>query len=193
MVAATLATRLVASALLAAAVILGCASQPPSPPPPVPPTTARPTIEATVARVNIFDERSDVDAADRTLHMPENTIVGDKDEIKPPLTYGERQLIESTTKAHFEPGKRTVEVDVYVTDGRQTFEVAEMRETVTVAFALRIEIADRKNVIDVVTAEGEATLSEHAVDLSTALPAQLYAKAIRESLDRAFAKLGAGS
>ena len=175
------------SILLTLALVWGACAKP-APPPgtqPAPQPTPQ-KLSAKVAKVNIFDERRGVDEAGRTLHMPENTIVGQEDEVKPPLTYGERQLMENEAKGYFTPGKRTVEVDIYITKGQQSFKVDEMKETVRVEFALRIEIADQDNIIDVVTAVGESTLSEKAVDVPPVRPAQLYAQAIRESLRRAF-------
>ena len=74
-------------------------------------------------------------------------------------------------------------------DGKQAFKVGERTETITMTFALRIEISDQIDTHDVRTAEGRATLTEEALDITYEQVNELYARTIRESVRTAFERV----
>jgi len=169
------------------ALSIGCAEQVP---PPATNVATAPTdsakVIAVVAKVSIFDERSGVADPERSLYMPQTGIVGKSFDLIPALSDGDLQLIERETLTYFVPGERTVELDIYITSGKQSFAIGEMKETLSLEFAVRIEMANQSNVIDVVTALGEASLNREAVHLDRDGVPDLYARVIRESLQVGF-------
>jgi hypothetical protein len=150
--------------------------------------TPPPGISGTVVAVNIFDERKSVSAPGRVLHMPETTIVGQEDEVYPPLGEDIRGVIREEVMNDVTEGPKRIEIDVYVTAGRQSFLVGEMREVAEVRFAVRIEVIGADNARDVRVAEGRAELSTDGIDVPRVDVDALYIEAVRESLRRGFVK-----
>lgn len=148
-----------------------------------------PKFTADISAIHIFDDRTDTAVPGRLLHMPEWTIVGQEDEFAPVLNDDHRDVIRHETRGYFVPSERTVTVEIYVLDGKQTFKVGERTETITMTFALRIEISDEIDTHDVRTAEGRASLTEEALDITYEQVNELYAGAIRESVRNAFERM----
>lgn len=170
--------------------LTGCGSKAPPPAADAPPDTpAALALSATVAKVALYDERQGVHDPERSLHMPQTGFVGKRYDLAPALSDGDRTLIESETRGHFAPGDRRVEVDIYIMRGEQSFTVGEMKEQLWLAFTVRIEVANQKDVRDVVTAEGESVITRESVHIDRDSVPGLYAQVIRESISDAFSKI----
>jgi hypothetical protein len=173
---------------------LGCAKKPPPSDEPEVTEAAgggeeRTMFEATIAAIEIFDDRTGTAVEGRLLHMPDWTIVGQEDEFAPVLDERQREIIRDEVTRHFVPGDRTVAVDVYVLKGKQAFRVGEQKESITMTFISRVEMSNEDDVHDVRTAEGDATAAEEALDITYDQVNALYEKAIRESIRRAFERM----
>ena len=146
-------------------------------------------LAADISVIDVFDDRSGVEDRDRLLHMPDWTIVGQKDVIKPALLDEHREIIRDETQSHFSSGSKTVSVEVYVLEGKQAYRVGERNETITAEFKVRIEIANLNAVHDVKTATGKASLDQEALEISYEDVHALYEKAIRASIRNALRRL----
>ena len=100
-----------------------------------------------------------------------------------------RETVRGEIANHFAPGDRTVDLEVYVLEGTQAFEVGEQKETITMTFRLRVELFDPVSVHDVRTAEGRASLTEEALDISYEQVDALYERTIREAIRVAFDRM----
>ena len=146
-------------------------------------------FDANIAAIDIVDDRTHTAVEGRKLHMPEWTIVGQEDEFAPVLNDSQRDAIRDEVKRHFVPGERTVTVDIYVLEGKQAFKVGEQKESITMTFALRLEMSDRDNVHDVRTGEGSASATEETLDITYEQVDELYERILRESVRRAFERI----
>jgi hypothetical protein len=170
----------------ALAVMVGCAAQeqpaadrPPEPDIPAPQQDTGPAVN-----VRVYDERGEVSEPGRLLYMPQTTIVGQTDDVYPVIDEATRRLIQTEAAGHFGDGTTRYRVDIYVTAGRQSFRVEEMREVVAVDFAVRIEMVNERDPSDVRVGEGSASISDESVDIARATVEAMYAEAIRQSLRR---------
>jgi hypothetical protein len=146
-------------------------------------------IEAVVSAIDVFDDRRGVEEPERLLHMPDWTIVGQGDAIRPALFENHRDIILDETQSHFSPGTKEVFVEVYVLEGKQTYVAGERREKVTAEFAVRIEIANVDATHDVKTGTGRAKLEKEELEVTYADVNALYEAAIRESIRDALANI----
>jgi hypothetical protein len=146
-------------------------------------------LAATVARIELVDERGNVSGFGRSLHMPETTLVGQEDDVRPVLDGATEALIRVETLDYFEPGDRSVVVNIYILEGTQSFKVGEMKEFVSVEFAVGIEVVSEADAGDVWTAQGKSSLTHEDVDIPREKLDDLYARAIRESIHQAFEKI----
>jgi hypothetical protein len=172
----------------------GCATKTSVPPAPLPesvkvvPEPIR-TLPERVAVINILDERTNVSPKDRLLNMPEWTIVGQQDRVRPILTEAQDALIRSEIRRYFGPGPPDVTVDVYVLSGTQTFKAGERYESITATFGLRVEVASHASVHDVIVAEGEASLDRQALDITYDQLNDTYEGAIVHSIHNAIERV----
>ena len=180
---------------MALVLAVGCAKKVPAPEPAPDPVVTRPArapgqrLIGTVVAVSIFDERSKVSDEGRLLHMPETTIVGQKDDVFPQLDDAIMDSIRAEASLQVDPGPDEYEVHVYVMEGRQSFRVGEMRESVEARFAVRVEMIDVGNENNIWVGEGRATRSTDAVDVARADVDAIYVEAIRESVRMSFRDL----
>ena len=122
--------------------------------------------------------------------MPQSAFVGKQYDLTPALNDDNRQLIQSETRDYFEPSKhRTVTVDIYIMDGTQSFKIGEMKETLSLEFAVRIEVINQDDVGDVAVALGEARIAREAPHLDRDTLPELYALVIRQSLEKGFGRI----
>lgn len=142
-------------------------------------------LQANISVIDVFDDRKNVEDPERLLHMPDWTIVGQTDVIRPALLDEHRQIIRGETSDHFLPGAKTVSVEVYVLEGKQAYKVGERQESITAEFRVRIEIANLSAVHDVKTATGFATIDQEKLEISYEDVHALYEEAIRESIRNA--------
>lgn len=177
---------------LALILLAACAKRPAvSPQPPPDGAVAVPSagLSGTVVAVNIYDERRSVSEPGRILHMPETTFVGQEDQVYPPLDDSVRAVIRNEVAGEITAGVERFEVDVYVTAGRQSFLVGEMREVTEVRFAVRIEVIAADDVRDVRAGEGTVVMSSEGIDVPRSNVDALYMEAVRESIRRGFLKI----
>lgn len=186
-------------AAFAIIVAVGCAKKPvvkdalPEPPvetiEPADSTPAAIDLQANVSVIDVFDDRSGVEEPDRLLHMPDWTIVGQKDVIRPALLDEHRQIIRGETQSHFLPGTKTVSVEVYVLEGKQSYVAGERKESITAEFSVRIEIANLRAVHDVKTATGRASIEKEELEINYQDVHALYEEAIRASIRDALGRI----
>jgi len=146
-------------------------------------------LKANISVIDVFDDRSSVEDRERLLHMPEWTIVGQKDVIRPALLNDHREIIRGETRSHFSPGSKSVSVEVYVLEGKQAYHAGELNETITAEFKVRIEIANLNAVNDVKSATGKSFLDQEALEINYEDVHALYEKAICASIRNALHQL----
>ncbi len=176
-------------------VAVGCAkkdvvkdAQPEQPVEAIEPADSTPVaidFHANISVIDVFDDRSGVEEPDRLLHMPDWTIVGQKDVIRPALLDEHREIISGETQSYFSPGTKTVSVEVYVLEGKQSYLAGERKETITAEFRVRIEIANLDAVHDVKTATGYASIDKEELEINYQDVHALYEEAIRASIRNA--------
>lgn len=149
------------------------------------PATGEP-LRGKLDMVNIYEERTHVSEPGRLLFMPETTIVGNEDDVDPPIDDALRALVTQEVTFQFEPGGAHYHVDVYVVHGHQSFHVGETRETVNLRFSVRVEVIRVSSGESVKIGEGNATDSIEAVDIAPQNVETAYMGVVRQSIRNAF-------
>ena len=121
--------------------------------------------------------------------MPETGIVGKEYDLNPALTKSDEALIDREARGYFVPGKRAVQLDIYITKAHQSFKIGEMEETLSLEFVVRIEMVNTADPSDVSTAVGKGAFVRKSVHVGRESVPDLYDQVIRESLSDAFNRI----